>query len=148
MERSYESAAALAHRAVGPLTDHLDEFVASLTSQQYAPAVVYIKALHALAFDRWLVRRRVTLDDLGEIHIERFQRRRRHRHRCICAETRRREGYDVSEVLQFLRARGVCRTADVDPISADVFVSVAQQTASPRVDGKHDPGLQVCARFA
>ena len=64
----------------------------------------------------------MTLDDLGEIHIERFQRRRRHRYRSICAETRRREGYDVSEVLQFLRARGVCRTADVDPISADVFV--------------------------
>ena len=37
MERSYESAAALAHRAVGPLTDHLDEFVASLTSQQVRP---------------------------------------------------------------------------------------------------------------
>ena len=35
MERSYESAAALARRAVGPLADHLDAFVASLISQQY-----------------------------------------------------------------------------------------------------------------
>jgi site-specific recombinase XerD len=122
MERSHESAAALAHGAVGPLADHLDAFVASLTSQQYAPAVVYIKALHALAFDRWLAKRRLTLADLGAIHIERFERRRRRRHRSICAETRRRERYDVSEVLQFLRARGVCRTADVDPIPADAFV--------------------------
>jgi hypothetical protein len=33
MERSYASAVALAHRAVGPLADHLDEFVATLISQ-------------------------------------------------------------------------------------------------------------------
>jgi len=47
MKRTYESAAALAHRAAGPLANHLDEFVASLTDQQYVPAVVYVKALHA-----------------------------------------------------------------------------------------------------
>jgi site-specific recombinase XerD len=127
MERSYESAAALAHRAVGPLADHLDEFVALLTSQQYAPAVVYIKALHAVAFDRWLAKRRVTLADLGEIDVQRYQRRRRRRHRSILAETQRRERYDVSEVLQFLRARGVCKTAGVDPIPADVFVISFEQ---------------------
>jgi site-specific recombinase XerD len=122
MERSYESAAALAHRAVGPLADHLDEFVASLISQQYVPAVVYVKALHAVAFDRWLAKRGVTLADLGEIHIQRYQRRIRHRHRAI-AETRRRERCDVSEVLQFLRARGACKSAGDDPIPADVLVS-------------------------
>ena len=122
MERSYESAAALVRHAAGPLGDHLGEFVASLIDQQYATSVVYIKALHAVAFDRWLAKRRVTLADLGEIHIERYQRRGRHQHRSICAETRRRERYDVSEVLQFLRARGVCKTADVDPIPADAFV--------------------------
>ena len=122
MERTYESAAALAHCAVGPLANHLDEFVASLTDQQYVPAVVYVKALHALAFDRWLAKRRVTLADLGEIHIERFARRRRRQHQCIRAETRRRERYDVSEALQFLRARGMCKTAGIDPAPAEVFV--------------------------
>ena len=123
MERSYGSAAALAHRAVGPLADHLDEFVASLISQQYVPAVVYVKALHAVAFDRWLAKRRVTLADLGEIHIQRHHRRSRRPHQSICAETRRRERSDVSEVLRFLRARGVCNAAGVDPIPADVFVT-------------------------
>jgi site-specific recombinase XerD len=122
MERSYESTAALAARAAGPLTEHLGQFVASLIDQQYAPSVVYIKARHALAFDRWLAKRCATLADLGEVHIERYERRSRRRHQSICAETRRRERYDVSEVLQFLRARGVCKTADVDLIPADVFV--------------------------
>ena len=120
MERSYESAAALAHRTVGPLADHVDEFVASLISQQYAPAVVYIKALHAVAFDRWLAKRRVALANLSEIHIQRYQWRSRRR--SICAETRRRERSNVSEVLRFLRARGVCKTAGVDPVPADAFV--------------------------
>jgi site-specific recombinase XerD len=122
MERSYESAAALAGRAAGPLAEYLGQLVASLIDQKYAPSVVYIKALHALAFDRWLTKRRVTLADLGEVHIERYQRRSRRRHRSICAETRRRERYEVSEVLQFLRASGVCKTAAADPLPADVFV--------------------------
>ena len=122
MERSYESAAALAARAAGPLAEHVGQFVASLIDQQYAPSVVSIKARHALAFDRWLAKRCATLADLGEVHIERYQRRSRRRHRSVCAETRRRERYEVSEVLQFLRARGVCKTADVDRIPADVFV--------------------------
>src|SRR5687767_11779868 len=122
MKRTYESAAALAHRAVGPLANHLVEFVASLTDQQYVAAVVYVKALHALAFDRWLAKRRVTLADLGESHFERFQRRRRRCHQAICAETRRRERYDLSEVLQFLRARRVCEPVEFDSVPADVFV--------------------------
>ena len=122
MKRTYESAAALVHLAAGPLASHLDEFVASLTDQQYVPAVVYVKALHALAFDRWLAKRRVTLGDLGESHIERFQRRRRRGHQAICAETRRRERYDLSEVLQFLHARRVCEPAEIDPVPAQVFV--------------------------
>jgi integrase/recombinase XerD len=147
MERSYESAAALAHRAVGPLVDHLDEFVASLTHQQYVPAVVYVKALHALAFDRWLAKRRVRLADLGDIHIERFQRRSRRRHQSICTETRRRERYDVSDVLQFLRARGVCKTADIDPVPADVFVLGFEQHLQHH-QGLTPATIETYSRFA
>ena len=147
MERSYENAAARAHRAVGPLADHLDEFVASLTSQQYAPAVVYIKALHAVAFDQWLAKRRATLADLGETHIQRYQRRSRRRHRSILAETRRRERYDVSELLHFLRARGVCKTAGVDPMPADVIVvSFEQHLQHHR--GLATPTIESYSRFA
>ena len=58
MERSYESAMALVSRATGPLAAHLGPFVASLIDQQYAASVVYVKARHAVAFDRWLAKRR------------------------------------------------------------------------------------------
>lgn len=49
MESSYESAAVLVGRAVGPLADHLGPFVASLIEQQYASSVVDIKARHVLS---------------------------------------------------------------------------------------------------
>ena len=107
MERSYESAAALAARAAGPLAEHLGQFVASLIDQQYTPSVVCIKAQHALAFDRWLAKRCATLADIGEVHIERYQRRNRRQHRSICAETRRRERGDVMRTAAIL-ARSRC----------------------------------------
>ena len=66
MERTYESARALVGRAAGPLASHLDPFVTSLIDQQYAASVIYIKARHALAFDRWLAKRRVVLADLAK----------------------------------------------------------------------------------
>ena len=72
MERTYESARALAGRAVGPLSSHLGAFVTSLIEQQYAAAVIHIKARHGLAFDRWLAKRRVELSALGEAHIGRL----------------------------------------------------------------------------
>jgi integrase/recombinase XerD len=119
MERSYESTAALVDRAAGPLAGHLGPFVASLIDQQYAASVVYIKARYALAFDRWLAKRRVALADLGEVHIEQYQRRSRRRHRSIRAETRRREWYEVTQLLQFLRGHGVCEAARVGSTPAD-----------------------------
>jgi hypothetical protein len=52
MQRTYESALPRSPIAPpAPLANQLDEFVASLTDQQYVPAVVYAMALHALAFD-------------------------------------------------------------------------------------------------
>ena len=81
MERTFESAAALVGSAAGPLASHLGAFVSSLIDHQFAASVVYIKARHALAFDRWLGKRGVVLADLGEVHIERYQHRTRHRDR-------------------------------------------------------------------
>ena len=69
MESSYENAAALSGRATGPLADYLAPFVASLIEQQYAANVVYIKARHALAFDRWLAKRGIASTDLSEVHV-------------------------------------------------------------------------------
>ncbi len=119
MESSYESAAALVRHAAGPLKHHLGAFVAWLIEQQYAASVVYIKARHALAFDRWLAKRRVALADLGEVHIERYQRRRRRGHRAIRAETRRRERCEVTQLLQFLRSHGVCEAVRLQSTPLD-----------------------------
>src|SRR5207245_10309024 len=111
MERTYESAAALVDRAAGPLASHLGPFVTSLIDQQYTVTVIYIKVRHALAFDRWLATRRVVLADLGEVHSERYQHSRRRRHQHNRTETRLRERYEATELLQCLRGRGVCRAA-------------------------------------
>jgi site-specific recombinase XerD len=118
MERTYESTAPLIGRAAGPLASHLGLFVTSLIDQRYAASVVYIKVLHALAFDRWLAKRRVVLADLGDMHIERYQHRSRRQHQSIRSETRRREWYEVTQLLQFLRGHGVCRAARVETTAA------------------------------
>jgi integrase/recombinase XerD len=106
MERTYESAAALVERATGPLAPHLGVLVRSLIAQQYAASVVYIKALHAVAFDRWLAKRRVVLADLGEVHLERYRRRRRRWQQCIRLATGRIERSAVTQLLQLLRDQG------------------------------------------
>lgn len=96
MERTYESAAALAGRATGPLTSHLVAFVTWLIDQQFTASVIYIKVQHALAFDRWLAEGGVPLADLGEVHVARYQHRSRRRHQRICTETWRRECNHIS----------------------------------------------------
>jgi integrase/recombinase XerD len=119
MERTYESTTALVGRAVGPLASHLGWFVTSLIDQQYTASVIYIKVRHAVAFDRWLAKHRVALASLGEVHIERYQHRRRRRHQCIRTETRRRERYEVTQLLQFLRDHAACPAARVKITAAD-----------------------------
>lgn len=123
MERTYETAAALAGRAAGPLASHVGPFVASLIDQQFAASVVYIKVQHALAFDRWLAKRGPVLADLSEVHVERYQHRIRRRHERICGETRRRERNHVTQLLQFLRSHGVCPAARIETTAADDLVA-------------------------
>ena len=146
MEQTYEAAAALARRATGPLADHLGGFVASLIEQQYAPSVAYLKARHAVAFDRWLAQRGATLGDLGDIHIQRYRRRCRRQQRSVRAGTWRRERYEVSALLQFLRAHGVCQAA-VDSLPANAFVaSFAQHLRDHR--GLANTTIETYSRFA
>ena len=108
VERTYESAVAAVGSATGPLSEHLTPFVDSLIRQRYVPAVVHVKALHALAFDRWLERQGIATADVAETHIARFERRRRRGEGRIRPETKRRERCDVLHVLRFLRAIGAC----------------------------------------
>src|ERR1019366_1248217 len=132
MERTYESAAALVERATGPLAPHLGVLVRSLIAQQYAATVVYIKALHAVAFDRWLAKRCVGLADLGEVHLERYRHRRRRRQQCIRPGTRRIEWCAVTQLLQFLRDQGVCPTVRVQTTAAEDLVARYQQHLQDR----------------
>ncbi len=127
MERTYESAVALVDRATGPLSSHLGLFVTSLISRQYTASVTYIKALHAVAFDRWLAKHRVVLSDLGDVHLERYRHRRRARQQRIRAETRRIECCDVRQLLEFLRDHGVCPTVRAKTTAADDLVTLYQQ---------------------
>jgi site-specific recombinase XerD len=113
MQRTYEGARALVNRTAGPLARHLEPFVTSLIEQQYQPSVIYIKARHGLAFDRWLTKRRIVLADLCEAQIVQYQNRTRRRHQRIRAETRRIEWKGLTQLLQFLRVRGICPDADV-----------------------------------
>ena len=119
MERTYESAADLVGSAAGPLTSHLGAFVGSLIAQQFTASVVYVKAQHALAFDGWLAKHDVVLADLGDVHIECYQRRRRRRHQHILAETRRRERNHITQLLQYLRDGGACLAARIEITAAD-----------------------------
>lgn len=127
MERTYESARALAGRAAGPLSSHLGAFVTSLIEQQYAAAVIHIKARHGLAFDRWLAKRRVELIALGEAHIQRYQNRTRRRHGPIRPGTREQERREVSHLLCFLRAQGVCSPALVETTAAEQLAARFEQ---------------------
>ena len=111
MERSFESASALVGRTTGPISEHLGSFVDLLIGQQFVAAVVYVKALHAAAFDGWLAQCHVDAAELSEVDVQRFLRRRRRHRGAIRPETRRREEYDVQQVLGFLRSRGVCAHA-------------------------------------
>jgi integrase/recombinase XerD len=127
MERTNASVAALIGRAAGPLASHLGQFVTWLIDQQYTASVIYVKARHAVAFDRWLAKRRVVVTDLGEAHIERYQRRSRRGQRCIRTETRRGETRELTQLLRFLRDRGVCQAAHVETTAAgDMAASYGQ----------------------
>lgn len=143
MEPSYNSAVALIGRAAGPLAGHLGPFVASLIDQKYAASVVHIKARHAVSFDRWLAKYGVALTDLGEVRIERYQRRQRRQHRCIRAETRRREGYEVTDLLRFLRAHGACEAARVDSTPADDLAAGFGQ----HLQNQHGLAVSTVARY-
>ena len=119
MERTYESAVALASRATGPLAVHLGPWVSSLIDKRYVAAVVYVKARHAVAFDRWLAGQRIDLEDLSEVHLTQYQDRRRRVRRPIRAATRQQERRELVHLLHDLREQGLCPVARVDTTPAD-----------------------------
>ena len=119
MERTYESAMALASRAAGPLAAHFGPWVSSLIDKQYVAAVVYVKARHAAALDRWLAAQRIDLENLSEGHLTQYQDRRRRVRRPVCVATRQQERRELVHLLRDLRELGVCSTARVATTPTD-----------------------------
>jgi len=119
LERTYESAIALASRATGPLATHLRPWVISLIDNKYVAAVVYVKARHAAALDRWLTTQRIDLEDLSEVHLAQYQDRRRRVRRPVCVATRQQERRELVHLLRELRELGVCSTGRVGTTPSD-----------------------------
>ena len=119
MERTYESAVALASCANGPLAVHLSPWISSLIDKQYAAAVAYVKARHAVGLDRWLSKQRIDLGDLSEHHLDRYQDRRRRMRHPVRATTRQQERRELAHLLHDLREQGVCEAAYADTTPAD-----------------------------
>lgn len=123
MEPTLEGAMALARRATGPLSPHLEAFVTSLIDQHYAVICVRAKAWRAAAFDAWLAEHRVDLGELSEAHIDEFHRRDyRPRSECRTAP-RRHEVFALHQLLRFLRGRALCTPAPAAPAATDTLVA-------------------------
>lgn len=108
MEPTLEGAMALAGRAKGPLSPHLPAFVTSLIDQGYAVVCVRAKAWRAVEFDAWLDVQGVGLVEVQDAHVEAFLRRP-YQPRSDCRGTpRRHEPPAIRQLLQYLRAQGLC----------------------------------------
>lgn len=116
MERSYESARALARVAQGPLSPHLETFASFLIEQRYSAWCVYLKSYRAADFSGWLALRSIATRDADERAIARYHRERSRGRR----RPWRNELYALRQLLAFLRERGVID----DPAAAAAVVPV------------------------
>jgi len=123
VERTYESAAALAARAVGPLAPHLGAYASWLTAKRYRIDCVYIKTRHGLAFDRWLHASTVALADVDERRIAQYQDGDSHRRKVRRVDTRRIERCALIQLLHFLREQGAVGSARVATLPSDDVVA-------------------------
>ena len=127
MEPTLEGAMALARTATGPLSPHLEAFVAWLIDQRYAVVCVRAKAWRATAFDAWLGKQGVELADLSEPHLDQYARRN-YRARSDCrAKPRRHEAPALRQLLQYLRDRGLCAAAPTITHPADTLLAAFEQ---------------------
>ena len=127
LELTLEGAMALARSATGPLSPHLPAFITSLMDQRYAVVCVRAKAWRAVAFDAWLVSRRVDLAHVEDAHVDQFIRRA-YQPRSDCqAPPRRHEPFAVRQLLDYLRGQGLCMAAPATTVPADATVSAFEQ---------------------
>src|SRR5687767_11064678 len=74
MKRSYQLTSGL---PAGPLQANIATFVRFLSAQGYSSDTVDEKRRLVIQFDRWLLRRRIGLEDFNEAHIQKFLHHRR-----------------------------------------------------------------------
>ena len=123
MEPTLEGAVALARRATGPLSPHLEAFVESLIDQHYAVVCVRAKSWRAAAFDAWLEEHGIELVEVSESHTDGFHRRD-YRPRSDCrAPPRRHEAFGLHQLLRYLRGQGLCALAPAITAPADAVVA-------------------------
>jgi integrase/recombinase XerD len=101
MQESYESARAIAQGGRGPLSPHLEAYVASLIDQQYSARSVCVKARRARRFSDWLARQHIEVRDANEDAVALY-----HRERTGVRRVWRGELPALGQLLIFLRERG------------------------------------------
>jgi integrase/recombinase XerD len=119
LEPTLDGAMALARSATGPLSPHLPAFVAWLIEQRYATVCVRAKAWRAVDFDGWLARQGVALAEVADVHVDRYRRRRVRRRADCRSKPRRSEPYALSQLMKWLRSRGLCAPAHTVTVPAD-----------------------------
>lgn len=123
MEPTLEGAMELARSASGPLSPHLEAFIASLIDRQYTVISLRSKSWHATAFDAWLARHGVGLAEVSDTHIDQFHHRD-YQPRSDCqAEPRCHEVSALRQLLRYLRKRGVCALPPSTTVPADDWVT-------------------------
>lgn len=117
----------LARSATGPLSPHLEPFVAWLIDQQYAVVSVRTKAWHATTFDAWLGAQRIELAALSEAHIEQFSRRD-YQPRSDCRnEPRIHEAPALRQLLRHLQTQRLCAATAPRMLPADALLAGFEQ---------------------
>jgi site-specific recombinase XerD len=97
---------------VGPLGPHIDGFAKLLTQQGYRPAVGWRKIYLVAGLSRWLERRHVVLEELGERHVVAFLEERWRRVSKRCGEV------TLMALLQYLRDSQVISAPAPEPLNA------------------------------
>lgn len=117
MEQAREPSWSLAQAPVGPLAARIDAFTSLLVDQGYAAFSAHLETRLVADFSRWLMRRRVTLQDITAADAERYLHAAQRQTRAIPARGQA-PGFPqgISQRRRALRPRRPCRRAS-DPAS-------------------------------
>lgn len=127
MERTFESARALARAAEGPLAPHIDAYVSWLIEQQYSALCVHVKTYRAADFSAWLASRRRDEEPYEQLAARYHRRRAR-----LGRRTWLREVFELRQLLGFLRERGLI--ADVAPSAPSAIETTIARFAAELLD--------------